>query len=402
MRALPILRALQAGIGIYMMAPFEFATASRIVFGEGVAGVIPSLAASWGRKVLLVTGRDPSRARSLRDALDGLGMDLSEMSMGSEPDVASIERGAMQAREFGGQVVIGWGGGSVLDAGKAIAALLTNDGELLDYLEIVGRGLSLEHPSAPYIAVPTTAGTGSEVTRNAVLAVPEQRIKVSLRHPYMLPRLAVVDPLLTRDMPPAVTASTGLDALTQCLEVFVGNGASPLTDAVCREGLVRARRLSEAWRDGTNHSARADMSVAALCGGLALANGKLGAVHGLAGPLGGMVSAPHGALCARLLVPVMSANIASLKRTHPAHPVLTRYDEAARLLTGTTNAKAMDGIRMLTDWCRLFDIPSLARQGLGEADFDELIAKALVASSMKGNPVVLEPSELRDVLLEAL
>jgi alcohol dehydrogenase class IV len=235
--------------------------------------------------------------------------------------------------------VIGLGGGSVLDAAKAIAALMTNGGHPLDYLEVVGRGQALRVPAAAMIAIPTTAGTGTEVTRNAVLGSPEHHVKVSLRSPLMLPRLALVDPELTYDLPPALTASTGLDALTQLLEPFVSHQGNPMTDALCREGLRRAAQaLPRVFANGQDRAAREDMALASLFGGLALANAKLGAVHGLAAPIGGMFPAPHGAVCAALLPHVMAINVRALRDRQPDAEALRRYDQAAQLLTGNAAA----------------------------------------------------------------
>ena len=232
-------------------------------------------------------------------------------------------------------MVIGLGGGSAIDTGKAIAALLTNPGDPLDYLEVIGRGQALQQTPLPYIAIPTTAGTGSEVTRNAVLASHEHHVKVSLRSPLMLPRVAIVDPELTYSLPPAITASTGLDALTQLIEPYTCNSPNPMIDAICREGMQRAARsLKRAYQNGSDAAAREDMSIAALFGGMALANAKLGAVHGFAGPLGGLFPAPHGMICARLLPFVVEANVRALQMREPDSPVLKRYDEVAQLLTG--------------------------------------------------------------------
>ena len=218
------------------------------------------------------------------------------------------------AREHGSDVVVAIGGGSVIDTGKAVAMLLGNGGDPLDYLEVIGAGQAITRPSAPCIAVPTTAGTGAEVTANAVLASPAHRVKTSLRSRTMIPWAALVDPLLTVSCPPSVTAASGMDALTQCLEPFVSPMANPLTDAVAREGMRRAAAgLRSAYDDGSNLSARADMSLASVAGGMALANAKLGAVHGLAGVIGGTIAMPHGVACAALLVPVMEANVAALR-----------------------------------------------------------------------------------------
>ncbi|HQZ72217.1 MAG TPA: iron-containing alcohol dehydrogenase [Anaerolineae bacterium] len=280
-----------------MSVEFEFATAARVVFGAGSLAQLGPAAAALGGRALLVTGRDVDRALPAAQVLRAAGIAVQLWSVSGEPGTADVEAGVLTARAGGCDLVVAIGGGSPLDAGKAIAALLTNDGPPLDYLEVVGRGRALEREPAPFIAVPTTAGTGSEVTRNAVLTASEQRVKVSLRSPKMLPRLAIVDPLLTLSLPPGVTADCGLDALTQCLEPLVSNRGNPITDGLAREGLGRASRsLRRAWADGGDLEARTQMCAASLLGGMALANAALGAVHGLAGPIGGMFPAPHGAV----------------------------------------------------------------------------------------------------------
>jgi alcohol dehydrogenase class IV len=280
--------------------------------------------------------------------------------------------------------------------------MLTNTGELEDYLEVVGASKTITQAAAPHIAIPTTAGTGAEVTCNAVLGVPEHRVKVSMRSPLMLPRLAVVDPDLTHTMPPSVTASTGLDALTQLIEVYVSNKANPLTDGLCREGLMRAgRSLRQAYEDGGNSITREDMAIASLFGGLGLANAKLGAVHGFAGPLGGMFPAPHGAVCARILPFVMEVNVRALQSRKPNSDVLSRFDEVAQRLTRQASARANDGVRWVQDLCAALNVPSLTEFGLTEQDFPAVIAKAKKSSSMKGNPVKLSDDELLEILKKA-
>ncbi|MFO7903120.1 MAG: iron-containing alcohol dehydrogenase [Planctomycetota bacterium] len=382
---------------------FEFATATRIVFGKGTCEDVPAAAAEMGRRVLLVTGANPRRARPLREQLTAGGLHVASYGVDAEPTIDTVGTGVCQAREEHCDLVIGFGGGSVLDAGKAIAALLTNGGEPLDYLEVIGRGKPLTAPAAPYIAIPTTAGTGAEVTRNAVLASPEHRVKVSLRSPLMLPRLAVVDSRLTHGLPPSITASTGLDALAQLLEPFVSRKANPMTDAFCREGLTRlANSLLPAFQDGDDAAARENMALASLFGGLALANAKLGAVHGIAGPLGGMFPAPHGAACAALLPHVMAVNVQALRQRQPESESLRRYQEVARLLTRSETATPADGAAWLEQLCQQLSIPSLGAHGLTESHFPELIEKASRASSMKGNPIELRDEELRDVLSRAL
>jgi alcohol dehydrogenase class IV len=281
--------------------------------------------------------------------------------------------------------------------------MLTNPGELLDYLEVIGRGQTLTQPPAPCIAIPTTAGTGAEVTRNAVLGSPEHRVKVSLRSPLMLPRLALIDPELTHSMPPAVTASTGLDALTQVLEPYVSNAANPMTDAICREGLRRAARsLRQAYENGNDAAAREDMALTSLFGGLALANAKLGAVHGFAAVLGGMFHAPHGAVCAVLLPHVMTINVQALQARQPESEALRRYDEVARILTGFDEAVATDGVAWVQALGQALNVPGLGSYGLTPADFPTVIEKSAVASSMQGNPLKLATEEMAEILNRAL
>jgi alcohol dehydrogenase class IV len=305
-------------------------------------------------------------------------------------------------------MVISLGGGSALDIGKAVAVLLTNPGEIYDYLEVVGKGKGLTHSGLPFIAIPTTAGTGSEVTRNAVLGaeVPEKPgefVKVSLRSAFMLPRLALVDPELTFSLPPNITAATGMDALTQLIEPFLSNKANPLTDGICREGIVRvARSLPAAVRQGDNSAARSDMSIASLFGGLALANAKLGAVHGFAAPIGGLFHAPHGAICARLLPIVMQMNYRALLQRDPEGAVLGRFAEVARLLTGNPAATAQDAVNWLTDLSSDLNIQGLASYGITSADLERLAGLAAKASSMQGNPIKLSNGELIEILALAL
>jgi alcohol dehydrogenase class IV len=236
-----------------------------------------------------------------------------------------------------------------------------------------------------------------------VLGVPKHRRKVSMRSQLMLPHLAVVDPVLTYYMPPSLTASTGLDALTQLMEVYVSNKANPLTDGICREGLKRAARsLRQAYEDGSNTAAREDMALASLFSGLGLANAKLGAVHGIAGPLGGMISAAHGVICAKLLPHVMQANVQALQMRAPDSPALTRYDEIAQLLTGKATAQALDGVAWVQALCMALKVPPLAEFGLTEQDFPALVAKAKTSSSMKGNPIALKDDKLMEILKKSI
>jgi alcohol dehydrogenase class IV len=385
-----------------MTSPFEFATANRIIFGAGTVSQVPALAASLGTRALVVVGRSVERAQPLLDGLAEAGVGAATFQVTGEPKIADAQAGVAAAREADCDVVIGLGGGSVIDAAKAISGLLTNTGEVLDYLEVIGKGMPLTEDPAPYIAVPTTAGTGAEVTRNAVLASPQHRVKVSLRHPLMLPTVAVVDPELTLSMPPSVTAATGLDAFTQSLEPYVSHLANPLTDAVCREGMARAAKsLRRAYTTGDDLEARTDMAITSLCGGLALANAKLGAVHGFAGPLGGMFPAPHGTVCACLLPHVMRVNVRALRERAPNSPSLTRYNEVAQIVTGSPNATATDGVAWVEALCTDLAVPPLSSFGITPADYSLAIEKSRNSSSMKGNPLVLTDAELEEILQAA-
>lgn len=398
---------------------FEFSTAGRIAFGPGASEQVADLVAGFGKRAFLVLGGTPNRFGRILDQLASHGIAWDSFRVTGEPTTDVAQAATTSARNMAAEVVLALGGGSVLDTGKAVAALLTNEGDLSDYLEVVGKGRPLHKPAAPCLAVPTTAGTGAEVTSNAVLGVPGRHVKVSMRSPLMLPRWAIVDPLLTHSMPPDLTASTGLDALTQLIEAFVSNKANPLTDGVCREGLQRAgRSLRRAFEDGSDAHAREDMSLASLFSGMALANAKLGAVHGFAGPLGGMTTAPHGVICGRLLPYVMQANVRALQdqvagcrasvpvrrgsSCEDARPTLARFDEVARILTGESTARASDAVTWIEGLCHILALPGLRGYGLSENDFPTAVAKAKDASSMKGNPIELQDEELIQILRQAI
>lgn len=382
---------------------FEFATATRIIVGPGMIREIGTLAAGLGERALVVTGSQPERVGQVFDLLDEKQIAHVTFPVSGEPTISTAQAGVDQVRASACEMVISIGGGSVIDAGKAIAALATNPGDALNYLEVIGSNKPLIHPPMPFIAIPTTAGTGAEVTRNAVLASPEHNLKVSLRSPLMLPRIALVDPELTHSMSPATTAATGLDALTQLIEPYVCNVANPITDALCREGMQRAASaLRRAYHYGDDSEARYDMAVASLLGGLALANAKLGAVHGFAGPIGGMFPAPHGAVCGRLLPFVMEANINALQERQPESDALWRYMEIAAIVTGDAEATAGDGLAWVRDLCGELQIPKLSSYGITEADIPTIAEKSAGASSMQGNPVKLTAAELEAVLRAAL
>jgi alcohol dehydrogenase class IV len=378
---------------------FAFATSNRILFGDGRVGEAGKISSEYGSKVFVINGSTPERAAPLIESLQSHGMLHTEFSVSQEPTIEVVTNGLERARAFAPDVVIGIGGGSVLDTGKAIAVLLTNGDDPLDFLEVIGRGKPLQNPSKPYIAIPTTSGTGSEVTRNAVLASEEHHVKVSLRSSFMLPDVALIDPSLTYNVPPHITASTGLDALTQVIEPFISRRRNPMTDGFCLEGIPRAvHALQGAYLDGSDAGARRDMAITSLMGGLALANAGLGAVHGFAGPFGGMFHAPHGAICAALLPHVLEVNRKALVARSPEDEALSRLERIGKLVTSDPSASAQGGISWIRNLVEALHIPALRTYGFARGDFPDVIEKAKVSSSMRGNPIELTEIELEEII----
>ena len=382
---------------------FAFATAQTIRFGVGKARELASFLDKGMSRAFVVTGSHPDRYQPSLDLLAKNGIEIERYAQGGEPDIESIGEGLQAARAFEPDLVIGLGGGSAIDAGKAIAVLASNSGDLLDYLEVVGRGRPLENPSLPFMAIPTTAGTGAEATRNSVIGVPEAGVKVSLRSASMLPRWAIVDPELTYELPIESAAYTGIDALTQNLEAYLSAKSNPLSDAIAGEGLRRAgKSLRAACSETLNREAKADLCVASLCSGMALANAGLGAVHGFAGPIGGMIDAPHGAICGSLLLPVCRANFDTVRRRDPQGATARKFDEAARLLTGNPEAKGTYALAWLESLVQDLPLPNLSELGFDADQIPEAAEKALRASSMRGNPIELSKADLREILSEGL
>jgi alcohol dehydrogenase class IV len=375
------------------VAAFELAAPGRIVFGAGVvAQAGPALAALGAKRILLVTGRSARHADSL---LAGSKLPAVRFTIPGEPTLDMVNEGRALTTREACDAVVALGGGSAIDAGKAIAGLAGqgNDGDLLDYMEVVGKGTPLPRPGLPCIAIPTTAGTGAEVTKNSVLASPTARVKASLRSPHLLPALALVDPDLLDGIPQTIAARTGLDALSHLVESFVSVRANPFTLGLGREGMVRlARSLRPAFEEGLTAERREDLAVASLFGGLCLANSGLGAVHGFAAPLGGMWHAPHGAVCAALLPPVMAANRAALAERAPGSPSLARYRELNDLL-----ARGDDASSWVADLTTALAIPKLSAMGVKRDEIPLLVEKAKAASSMRGNPIVLTDEELTTI-----
>ena len=378
-----------------MIAPFQLLLPGRILFGRGEAAKTAGLAAGFGPRVLLVHGRDAARAAWLLADLNRAGCGVHALICAKEPDLPMLEAALAKARVFAPDVVIGLGGGAVLDLAKALAGLIPATGKVLDHLEGAGQGLPLSQNPLPFVAVPTTSGTGAEATKNAVIDVPAQRRKVSLRDDRMMARLAIVDPALTDGCPRGVTLSSGLDALTQVIEPYLCNRANPATDALARAAIPMALAALPALMQGEDAGARDAMAWVSLSGGLALANAGLGAVHGLAGVIGGVTGAAHGAICGTLLPFVIAANRAAM----PAGPVAERLAEVDAMLS--TAFGGGPGTEALHRWSRRNGLPGLAALGLDAKDHGSVAAAAAGASSMKANPVVLSEAVLQAILRAA-
>ncbi len=376
------------------MTPFSILTAGRILFGRGEAAKAAGLIAGFGASVLLVHGARPGRAAWLVSALTDLGCRVTTLPCAGEPTLDGLQSALADLRAAPPDVVAAIGGGSVIDMAKALAALIPSRGPVPDYLEVVGKGLPLDHAPLPFVALPTTAGTGAEVTKNAVIGVPEHQRKVSLRDDRMLPDIALVDPALTDGAPRAVTLATGLDAVTQVIEPYVSCKATPFTDALCRPAIPLGLAALKTLMAGEDATARDHMAWVSLCGGMALANAGLGAVHGLAGVIGGVAPAPHGAVCGVLLPHVLATNTAQA-----SGPYAARLAEVA----GWINAvfPGDDPFQALAGWARQNGLPALTEMGLPPEAHPQVAEAAGLSSSMKGNPVALPVSALIAILQRA-
>ena len=378
---------------------FEFVTPNQIIFGKGRIKDIGGYVSAKGSRILIVGGTSPDRFSLLSTILEDRKARIIRFSVPHEPTVEILRTGVDLCRMEDCDLVIAIGGGSVIDAGKAIAVLSTNGGDVTDFLEVIGQGKELRNPGLSMIAIPTTSGTGSEVTKNSVIADRINKVKVSLRSKYLLPDIALIDPELTLSLPKEVTASTGMDALTQLIEPYVSKYSNPFTDAICQEGLIRASNsLIQVYKDGRDIQSRENMSLASLFSGIALANAKLGAVHGFAGVLGGMYAAPHGMICATLITSVTKVNIDALLLRNSNVEIFARYARIAQILNDDMSSNEGDLVGLLQNLTKKLDIPNLSDLGVKENDFPEIIAKAVNSSSMKGNPVALNPNELEEIL----
>lgn len=389
-----------------MAVRFDLALPGDIRFGSARVGELAGVLVGLGvTRAMVVTGRTPARADAPRRALVEAGVDSVVLPVTGEPSVDTVRQGVRAVRDAACDGVVGYGGGSALDVAKAVALLAVTGADPLDHLEVIGRGRPVERTGLPCVAVPTTAGTGAEVTRNAVLS--GDGVKASLRTPLMVPRAALVDPDLLACLGPAIIASSGADALAQLVEPFLSARANPVTDALARDGLRRsARSLRPAHEQGLAGEEaaglREDLALASLFGGLCLANAGLGAAHGIAGVVGGRFNAPHGAVCAALLAPVVQVNLRALTERAPAHPALARMPELGALLTGEPSATGTDAVEWLTRLRSALGVAGLGRYGATAADVPALVSGARRASSMKANPVELTDAELAEIVTEAL
>jgi alcohol dehydrogenase class IV len=382
---------------------FDLALPADVRFGAGRVSEVPQALAGVGASnVLVVTGRSTSRADHVRATLTETGISTVPFGVATEPSIDVVRAAVTLAAEAGCDAVLGYGGGSALDVAKAAAVLATTDADPLDHLEVIGAGRPIVKPGLPCIAVPTTAGTGSEVTRNSVLS--GDGVKASLRSPLLLPKVAVVDPDLLAGLPRPTIAASGMDALSQLIEPLLSRRANPFSDALARDGIRRsARSLRRAWEDGMDDAAvREDLALASLFGGMCLANSGLGAVHGIAAAFGARLSAPHGAVCAAVLAATVEVNLNALGARAPEHPALPRLAEVATLLTGQPRATPEEAIGWLRELTAALEIPGLRSYGLDRAEIPALVSAAQQASSMRGNPLELSDAEVSEIVTRSL
>ena len=385
------------------MVRFDLAVPADIRFGAGRVSEVPEALSGLGAsRVLIVTGRTTSRADTLRSALREAGMSSVVFGVAAEPSIERVRAAVTLLAEAGCDAVLGFGGGSALDVAKSVAVLATSGTDPIDHLEVIGAGRPIEQPGLPCVAVPTTAGTGSEVTRNSVLS--GGGVKASLRSPLMLPRVALVDPDLLAGVPKTTIAASGMDALSQLIEPLLSRRANPFTDALARDGIRRsARSLHRAYREGMEDpGVREDLALASLFGGMCLANSGLGAVHGLAAAAGARLSAPHGAVCAAVLAATMDVDLRALRGRAPDHPALDRISEVATLLTGQPDAPPEDAIAWLRRLTAALSIPGLASYGLDQNEIAPVVMAAQKASSMRGNPIDLSDEEVGEIVTHSL
>lgn len=394
------------------IAPFSISSLPKIEFGAGVLAKVPGFAATFGQRALLVTGGTSLRAsRHWEKLLHGLrqqGLTWESLQVNAEPSPQLIDDAVRQFKSAAIDVVIGIGGGSVLDTAKAIAGLLKPGNSVMDHLEGVGPELPYHGPATPFIAVPTTAGTGAEATKNSVLSVHgAQGYKKSFRDEKLIPRYAVVDPNLLESCPPDLIAANGMDALTQLLESYVSKRANAFTDALAISGLTAVRDSLIAWHqgEGDQEIVRSRMAYAAMLSGITLAQVGLGSVHGLASPLGAFFPIPHGVVCGTLVAEATRMNIDALEERDAEHPALAKYAQVGRIFRQRTHIDAVGArvflVHTLSQWTQQLQLPRLSAYGVSESNLEHVVAHCR-GSSMQTNPIVLSDAELKAVLQKCL
>lgn len=378
---------------------FDFSTSGQIIFGQGSIQRLAEVITGIGGYGMVVMGSHLDGNNPVEDNLISAGIPYTRTVVLREPTMDIIEAGAAEARDKKVDFIIAIGGGSVIDAGKAIGMLASNAGRVLDFVEVVGKGQRFTKPSLPVIAIPTTAGTGSEVTRNAVVSIPQHKVKASLRHPGMVPYKAIIDPGLMLDLPAGITSSTGMDALTQVIEPFTSAKSNPMVDSLCLPAIkMGIQSLPECYSTPHNLEAREKMAYVSLIGGIALTNAGLGAVHGFAAAIGGMKDIPHGAICASMLVPVLEANYLAIMERQPENPARDKYEILTKLLLPPGRRNVEELIKMLYQFTQEIGTPGLGKLGVRTEEYPQIVEKALNASSMKGNPIRLSAEELTNIL----
>lgn len=376
---------------------FDFESPAKIIFGPGKISELSNIIKPLSDEIIIITGKS-DRYQFVFDDLKNNGINYSIYRVENEPLIEDVDKAVKIAKQNQSTLVLGLGGGSVIDVAKAVSIMLLNPGEVLDYLEVIGKGQILTEPSIPCIAVPTTSGTGAEVTKNSVLKSVEHKRKVSMRSSMMIPELVIIDPNLTLTVPKNITVYTGMDALTQVIEPFISSMSNPFVDVLCAEAIKKAvPALKKLNSDLSNIDARTDMSYVSLTGGLALANAKLGAVHGFAGPMGGMFDIPHGLICAILLPKTLKINLMAIKSRGNSDQ-LQKYDSLAKHLLNDQNAKAEDAIKCIEELNTELEIPGLGEFGITENDIKEIVIQSKDSSSMKGNSLKLNEEELTTIL----
>ncbi|MDH5183325.1 MAG: iron-containing alcohol dehydrogenase [Gammaproteobacteria bacterium] len=392
------------------MHSFQIAALPHLILKEGGINQLPQLLLNYGRRVLLVTGRssfcDSPKWLALCSQLEEEKIDWIHFQVSGEPSPKLVDDAVKKIHQEHIQVVVAIGGGSVLDAAKAIAGLLPFGNSVLDHLEGVGKGIEYQGPSLPMIAVPTTAGTGSEATKNAVLSVQgENGYKKSFRHHSLVPRVAILDPALLASCPQHLIAAQGMDAFTQLLESLVSTRANPFCDALAMSGLKAFKQGFWAAWEGGDHIAskhgRAQMLYAAYLSGVTLAQVGLGSVHGLASPLGAFFPLPHGLVCGTLVAKATELNIRLLRQREPANLALDKYAEVGRLLTDNSlldREEAADQlVTLLENWTKRLQLPRLSEYGVTEYDLERIVANSR-GNSMLTNPLVLSDDDIAELI----